>query len=81
VCDSGPPSALIIMIFLGFAVMDIGNDLLTIPTRARLNDRLPEHQKESGNAYFASVDVLGSCIGLGLTVCVVCVFSFARFSY
>jgi hypothetical protein len=58
----------VIFVFVGFALMDLSHDLLLMPARALLNDRLPDEQTDQGNAYFACISSLGSCVGLGLTI-------------
>lgn len=58
----------IIVIFIGFACMDLCHDLLLMPARSLLNDRLPDEQTDQGNAYFASISSIGTCIGLTLTI-------------
>ena len=58
----------IIFVFIGFAIMDLSHDLLLMPARALLNDRLPDEQTDNGNAYFASISSIGTCIGLALTI-------------
>lgn len=60
--------AQIILVFIGFAIMDLSHDLLLMPARALLNDRLPDEQTDQGNSYFACISSLGSCIGLSLTI-------------
>ena len=42
---------LLTIIFTGCVLMELSNDLLTIPSRALLNDSLPEQQIEQGNAW------------------------------
>ena len=58
---------LLLLIFTGCVVMELSNDLLTIPSRALLNDNLPEAQLEQGNAWFSAMNSLGAVIGL--TMC------------
>jgi hypothetical protein len=58
----------VVIIFVGFATMDLSHDLLLMPARALLNDRLPDEQTDQGNAYFASISSIGTCIGLALTI-------------
>ena len=43
---------LLLLIFTGCVLMELSNDLLTIPSRALLNDNLPEEQIEQGNAWY-----------------------------
>ena len=59
--------SLLTVIFTGCVLMELSNDLLTIPSRALLNDNLPEAQVEQGNAWFSAVNSLGAVIGL--TMC------------
>lgn len=59
---------LLIIVFTGCVLMELGNDLLTIPSRALLNDNLPEAQLEKGNAYFAAMNSLAAVIGLSFTI-------------
>lgn len=58
----------LLLIFIGFGLMDLSHDLLLMPARALLNDRLPDEQTDQGNAYFAAISSVGSCIGLTLTI-------------
>ena len=60
-------SSLLFLIFSGCVVMELCNDLLTIPSRALLNDRLPAEQIGQGNATFSAMNSLGAVIGL--TMC------------
>ena len=58
---------LLLLIFTGCVLMELSNDLLTIPSRALLNDNLPEEQIDQGNAWFSAMNSLGAVIGL--TMC------------
>ena len=66
--EQGRASAtLLTLIFSGCVIMELSNDLLTIPSRALLNDCLPEEQIDQGNAWFSAMNSLGAVIGL--TMC------------
>lgn len=58
----------VLFLFLMAAFMDINHELLTIPTRAALNDNLTEDQINSGNGAYAVMTSLGAVIGLLLVV-------------
>ena len=65
--DQGRASTvLVVIIFLGFGIMDMSHDLLLMPARALLNDCVPDEQVDDGNAYFAIMSSIGACLGLGL---------------
>ena len=65
--DGTPSASLLGLIFSGCVLMELSNDLLTIPSRALLNDNLPEEQIDQGNAWFSAMNSLGAVIGL--TMC------------
>ena len=50
--ESKASGTLLLLIFTGCVVMELSNDLLTIPSRALLNDNLPEEQIDQGNAWY-----------------------------
>jgi solute carrier family 45 protein 1/2/4 len=60
-------TSLLIIVLSGCVLMELSNDLLTIPSRALLNDQLPESQLDQGNAWFATMSSFGAIIGL--TMC------------
>ena len=65
--ESKASGTLLLLIFTGCVLMELSNDLLTIPSRALLNDNLPEEQIDQGNAWFSAMNSLGAVIGL--TMC------------
>lgn len=50
--------------FVGFGFMDLAHDLLSVPTRALVNDIVPDSQRDRANSNFALMAGLGRCIGL-----------------
>lgn len=59
---------LIAIIFLAIGFMNLSEDMMLIPSRALLNDKLPSYQLEQGNAFFGLMQALGGVIGLGITM-------------